>query len=44
MTISQISPCHGTDARHFALDDHCEEIAGFVRSFYDRKVAARKAA
>jgi len=35
---------HMLDTGHFALEDHCEEIAGFVRSFYDRKVAVRKAA
>jgi hypothetical protein len=32
------------DTGHFALEDHGDEIAEFVRSFYDRKVAVRKAA
>jgi pimeloyl-ACP methyl ester carboxylesterase len=34
---------HMLDTGHFALEDHCEEIAAFVRLFYDKKVA-RKAA
>jgi len=35
---------HMLDTGHFALEDHCDEIAGFVRTFYDRKIATRKAA
>ena len=35
---------HMLDTGHFALEDHCDEIAEFVRSFYDRKIAATKAA
>jgi pimeloyl-ACP methyl ester carboxylesterase len=35
---------HMLDTGHFALEDHCDEIAGFVRAFYDRKIATRKAA
>ncbi len=26
------------DTGHFALEDHCEEIASFVRAFFDQKV------
>jgi pimeloyl-ACP methyl ester carboxylesterase len=32
------------DTGHFALEDHCDEIVGLVRSFYDRRIAMRKAA
>lgn len=35
---------HMLDTGHFALEDHCDEIASFVRSFYDRKVKGKKAA
>jgi len=35
---------HMLDTGHFALEDHCDEIAGLVRSFYDEKVGRRKAA
>ena len=35
---------HMLDTGHFALEDHCDEIAVFVRSFYDRKVRGKKAA
>jgi pimeloyl-ACP methyl ester carboxylesterase len=35
---------HMLDTGHFALEDHCDEIAGFVRSFYDRKIAVKRAA
>jgi pimeloyl-ACP methyl ester carboxylesterase len=29
---------HMLDTGHFALEDHCDEIASLIRSFYDRKV------
>jgi hypothetical protein len=32
------------DTGHFALEDHCDEIAGFISSFYDKKVRGKKAA
>lgn len=35
---------HMLDTGHFALEDHCDEIVGLVRSFYDRRIAVRKAA
>lgn len=35
---------HMLDTGHFALEDHCDEIAAFVRSFYERMIARRKAA
>jgi pimeloyl-ACP methyl ester carboxylesterase len=35
---------HMLDTGHFALEDHCHEIAGFIRSFYDKKVRGKKAA
>ncbi len=35
---------HMLDTGHFALEDHCDEIVGLVRSFYDRRIAMRKAA
>lgn len=28
---------HMLDTGHFALEDHCDEIAAFVRSFHDRR-------
>jgi len=31
------------DTGHFALENHCDEVVVFERSFYDRNVAARKA-
>ena len=33
---------HMLDTGHFALEDHCDEIAGLIRSFFDRKIATRK--
>jgi pimeloyl-ACP methyl ester carboxylesterase len=35
---------HMLDTGHFALEDHCDEIAGLIRSFYDRQVRGREAA
>jgi pimeloyl-ACP methyl ester carboxylesterase len=35
---------HMLDTGHFALEDHCDEIAALVRSFYDRRIALPKAA
>ena len=35
---------HMLDTGHFALEDHCDEIAGFVRGFYDRKIVVKRAA
>ena len=35
---------HMLDTGHFALEDHCQEIAAFVRSFHQRKIAVKKAA
>jgi pimeloyl-ACP methyl ester carboxylesterase len=35
---------HMLDTGHFALEDHCHEIAGLIDSFYDKKVRGRKAA
>ena len=35
---------HMLDTGHFALEDHCDEIAGFISSFYDKKVRGKKAA
>jgi pimeloyl-ACP methyl ester carboxylesterase len=35
---------HMLDTGHFALEDHSEEVAALVRSFYDRRIAMRKAA
>jgi pimeloyl-ACP methyl ester carboxylesterase len=35
---------HMLDTGHFALEDHCDEIAVFIKTFYDKKVPRRRAA
>jgi pimeloyl-ACP methyl ester carboxylesterase len=35
---------HMLDTGHFALEDHCNEIAGLIDSFYNKKVREKKAA
>jgi pimeloyl-ACP methyl ester carboxylesterase len=35
---------HMLDTGHFALEDHGAEIAAFVRSFHQRRIAVKKAA
>jgi pimeloyl-ACP methyl ester carboxylesterase len=35
---------HMLDTGHFALEDHCDEIVGFISSFYVKKVRGKKAA
>jgi pimeloyl-ACP methyl ester carboxylesterase len=35
---------HMLDTGHFALEDHCDEIAALVRAFHERHMAERTAA
>ena len=35
---------HMLDTGHFALEDHCDEVAGFIRAFHEKRVGGRKAA